>query len=315
MWYFTDIASSFTEVIALKSEDTKVLLLSSTTAYLINVTGLTKNLSAIQLFAASDSCPVSLSLGSSFFEYESVNGSSVGITIECNPSLLQKNFTIVYAKLISQCGGSNNVTAYVLLQSSKILTIQPIPGGCNLVHSLDVYPNLDTSYTQDGMAKVAFAPASVGYLSNDSKPICDAASFQPNRLQYDVYVQFFDTRYQYDTSSFVCSGTTHHAFCKTPVFHQSYFEEMSATISMHSKHGTKIATLDASDKTQYYLAPHQCTRFITVIVVRDSSTQTSSVYNPEVINPAVKDEESIIVKVVFVLVALLGLLLCFLGHR
>ncbi|XP_052576666.1 transmembrane 7 superfamily member 3 isoform X2 [Peromyscus californicus insignis] len=181
----------------------------------------------------------------------------------------------------------------------------PIPGGCNLEFDLDIDPNIYLDYNFFETT-IKFAPANLGYARGAEPPPCDVDTGQESRwrLQYDVY--------QY----FLPEGDLTEASLLQHLQRMAQVPQVKASAD-------KVVTLTADDKTTVSFSSLLGQGVIYNVIVRDPSLNTSAAYVPvhtyacsfESVDGNCISPGRVPTKVFFTLLALLGLFVCFFGHR
>ncbi|XP_066489710.1 transmembrane 7 superfamily member 3 [Tiliqua scincoides] len=181
----------------------------------------------------------------------------------------------------------------------------PIPGGCNLEFNLDIDPNIYLDYNLV-TTHIKFAPANLGYARDTKAPSCDSGTSQESRwrLSYDVYQYFLPEN---DLSEAVLV---------------SHMRKMSEVQSIRA-HGIKIMTLTSQDKTDLYFSSLPGQGVIYNIIVRDPLWNTSAAYVPvhtytcslSGVEGNCQTSRKLSTKIFFTILVVLGLFVCFLGHR
>uniref|UniRef100_J3S1C1 Transmembrane 7 superfamily member 3-like n=1 Tax=Crotalus adamanteus TaxID=8729 RepID=J3S1C1_CROAD len=199
--------------------------------------------------------------------------------------------------------GSNQVlsTAVSLPYTEK----DPIPGGCNLEFDLETDPNLYLEYNV-AETHIKFAPANLGYARGSNPPPCDLGTGLDTRwrLYYDVY-QYFLPENDLSEATFV-----------------SHMKRMSEAQSIRA-HGSKMMTLTSQDKTELYFSSLPGQGVIYNVIVRDPKWNTSAAYVPvhtyacsfSALMNNCYTFRRLSTKMFFTTLALLGLFICFFGHR
>ncbi|XP_036038260.1 transmembrane 7 superfamily member 3 [Onychomys torridus] len=181
----------------------------------------------------------------------------------------------------------------------------PVPGGCNLEFDLDIDPNIYLDYNFFETT-IKFAPANLGYARGAEPPPCDVGTGQESRwrLQYDVY-QYFLPEGDLTEASLL-----------------QHLQRM-AQVSQVKASAVKVVTLTADDKTTVSFSSLLGQGVIYNVIVRDPSLNTSAAYVPvhtyacsfESVDGNCISPGRVPTKVFFTLLALLGLFVCFFGHR
>ncbi|XP_074124880.1 transmembrane 7 superfamily member 3 isoform X1 [Sminthopsis crassicaudata] len=181
----------------------------------------------------------------------------------------------------------------------------PVPGGCNLEFDFDVDPNIYLEYNLYETV-IKFAPANLGYPRGTDPSPCDLGTGLDSRwrLQYDVYQYFLPE-----------NNLTEEVLLR-------HMQKMSM-VSQIEASGFKVATLKSSDKTIVYFSSIPGQGVIYNVIVRDPVLNTSAAYVPAHTYAChfttILDNCSSIgrlsTKVFFTIFAILGLFICFFGHR
>ncbi|NXN96591.1 TM7S3 protein, partial [Rhinopomastus cyanomelas] len=180
----------------------------------------------------------------------------------------------------------------------------PVPGGCNLEFDLEVDPNIYLVYTLIDV-HIKFAPANLGYSRGANPPPCDSGTGPDSRwrLQYDVYQYFLP---EHDLSEMVLVA---------------HIQKMSEVQSVKAN-GVKVLTL-TTDQTSVYFSSLPGQGVIYNVIVRDPLWNTSAAYVP--VHTYACSFASLVqnclslskvsTKVFFTALAVVGLFICFFGHR
>ncbi|XP_037370091.1 transmembrane 7 superfamily member 3 [Talpa occidentalis] len=181
----------------------------------------------------------------------------------------------------------------------------PIPGGCNLEFDLDIDPNIYLEYNFFETT-IKFAPANLGYARGADPPLCDVGMGPDSRwrLRYDVFQYFLPEK------DLTQKGLLQHL-------------QKMATVPEVTASGVKVATLTANDKTSVSFSSLRGQGVIYNVIVWDPLLNTSAAYIPAHTYACsfVTSEGNcsslgrVSTKVLFTLFALLGLFICFFGHR
>ncbi|XP_012588358.1 PREDICTED: transmembrane 7 superfamily member 3 isoform X2 [Condylura cristata] len=181
----------------------------------------------------------------------------------------------------------------------------PIPGGCNLEFDLDIDPNIYLEYNFFE-TKIKFAPANLGYARGADPPLCDVGMGPDSRwrLQYDVFQYFLPE------NDLTQEGLLQHL-------------QKMATVPEVTASAVKVATLTANDKTSVSFSSLWAQGVIYNVIVWDPLLNTSAAYVPVHTYACsfVTSEGNcsslgrVSTKVFFTLLGLLGLFICFFGHR
>uniref|UniRef100_A0A673V1E2 Transmembrane 7 superfamily member 3 n=2 Tax=Suricata suricatta TaxID=37032 RepID=A0A673V1E2_SURSU len=181
----------------------------------------------------------------------------------------------------------------------------PVPGGCNLEFDLDIDPNIYLEYNFFETT-IKFAPANLGYARGTNPPPCDTGTGRDSRwrLLYDVYQYFLPE-----------NDLTEEGLLK-------HLQRM-AEVPQVQANALKVVTLTANDKTTISFSSLRGQGVIYNVVVRDPFLNTSAAYVPahtyacsfEAVAGNCSSLGRVSTKVFFTLFALLGLFICFFGHR
>ncbi|XP_020820747.1 transmembrane 7 superfamily member 3 isoform X2 [Phascolarctos cinereus] len=181
----------------------------------------------------------------------------------------------------------------------------PIPGACNLEFDLDVDPNIYLEYNLYETV-IKFAPANLGHARGTDPLPCDLGTGLDSRwrLRYDIYQYFLPEN---NLTEEVLLG---------------HMQKMSM-VSQIEASGFKVATLKSSDKTIVYFSSVPGQGVIYNVIVRDPILNTSTAYVPAHtyacrFNTTLDNCSSLgrlSTKVFFTIFAILGLFICFFGHR
>ncbi|XP_008845100.1 transmembrane 7 superfamily member 3 isoform X1 [Nannospalax galili] len=181
----------------------------------------------------------------------------------------------------------------------------PIPGGCNLEFDLDIDPNIYLDYNFFETT-IKFAPANLGYARDEEPPSCDVGTGQDFRwrLQYDVYQYFLPE-----------NDLTEAALL--------WHLQRMAQVPQVKASAVKVITLTGNEKTTVSFSSLPGQGVIYNVIVWDPALNTSAAYIP-VHTYACSFESAegncaslgrLSTKVFSTLFALLGLFICFFGHR
>ncbi|XP_054941692.1 transmembrane 7 superfamily member 3 [Physeter macrocephalus] len=181
----------------------------------------------------------------------------------------------------------------------------PIPGGCNLEFDLDIDSNIYLEYNFFETT-IKFAPANLGHARGTDAPPCDVKTGQDSRwrLRYDVYQYFLPE-----------NDLTEEALLR-------HLQRM-AEVPQVQANAVKVVTLTADDKTSVSFSSLRGQGVIYNVIVRDPFLNTSAAYVPahtyacsfEAGEDNCSSLGRVSTKVFFTLFALLGLFICFFGHR
>ncbi|XP_020653433.3 transmembrane 7 superfamily member 3 isoform X1 [Pogona vitticeps] len=236
----------------------------------------------------------------SFDKNPSTNNSGTGVD-KGLVSVLRPEQTVCTWYL--KTGDANHVLSTVVAYSYA--EKDPIPGGCNLEFNLDIDPNI---YLEYNMAEthIKFAPANLGYTRGTNPPLCDSGSSQDSRLRlyYDIY-QYFLPENDLSEETFV-----------------SHMRKMSNVKHIRTN-GIKIMTLTSQDKTDLYFSSLPGQGVIYNVIVRDPHWNTSAAYVPvhtyacslSASTDNCFTSRKLATKIFFTALAVLGLFICFVGHR
>ncbi|XP_078738473.1 transmembrane 7 superfamily member 3 [Lampetra fluviatilis] len=200
-------------------------------------------------------------------------------------------------------GAQANATASLLALAYS--ASDPVPGGCNLEYDMEVDPNLRLSYNLYETV-LEFAPANLGYPRGSAPPACDQDKGPESRwrLQYDVYQTFLDEG-DLGADSLL-----------------SALRRLS-TAGGCEAYGSKMRTLSSSEKPRLMQTSYPGQGVVYCVVVRDPRRNTSAAYVPAATYACSFAARSdgcyhlgkTYYKVLMVLAGLVGLFMCFFGHR
>ncbi|XP_004405363.1 PREDICTED: transmembrane 7 superfamily member 3 [Odobenus rosmarus divergens] len=181
----------------------------------------------------------------------------------------------------------------------------PVPGGCNLEFDLDIDPNIYLEYNFFETT-IKFAPANLGYARGTNPLPCDIGTGRDSRwrLLYDVYQYFLPE------NDLTQEGLLKHL-------------QRMAEVPQVKASAIKVVTLTANDKTSVSFSSLRGQGVIYNVIVRDPLLNTSAAYVPahtyacsfEAKEGNCSSLRRVSTKVFFTLFALLGLFICFFGHR
>ncbi|XP_078393017.1 transmembrane 7 superfamily member 3 isoform X2 [Cetorhinus maximus] len=193
-----------------------------------------------------------------------------------------------------------SATSVILPYKAK----DPVPGGCSLESDLTVDTNVYLQYSPYEVT-ISFHPANVGYARGMVPPLCDSAAEVPrSRLQYDVYQYFLP---------------------ETDMTEKILFASLQkmAEVQHVEANGVKLFSLGAQDKASVAVSSIPGQGVIYNIIVKDPEMNTSSAYTPahtygcsftdKLDNCYTRERTS--TKIFFVSVGIIGLFVCFFGHR
>uniref|UniRef100_A0A8C8VR59 Transmembrane 7 superfamily member 3 n=1 Tax=Pelusios castaneus TaxID=367368 RepID=A0A8C8VR59_9SAUR len=181
----------------------------------------------------------------------------------------------------------------------------PIPGGCNLEFDLEVDPNIYLDYNLME-TQIKFAPANLGYARGANPPSCDSGTGLNSRwrLHYDVYQYFLPEN---DLSETVLLN---------------HLRKMSEVQSIRAN-GVKLVSLTTDDKTNVRFSSLPGQGVIYNVIVWDPLWNTSAAYVPvhtyacsfTSLEDNCSSLRRLSLKIFFTTFAVLGLFVCFFGHR
>ncbi|KAM8974326.1 transmembrane 7 superfamily member 3 [Pelodytes ibericus] len=181
----------------------------------------------------------------------------------------------------------------------------PVPGACNMEFDLEIYPDLHLEYNLYETV-IQFAPANLGYSRGSAAPPCDLGTGQNTRwrLQYDIY-QYFLPENNLNDSTLL-----------------AHLRKMSM-VQQVMENGAKVATLTSSDRPAVSFSSIPGEGVIYSVLVRDPLLNTSATYVPVHTYAcnftATVDNcytlRRVSTKVLFTVCGLIGLFICFFGHR
>ncbi|XP_054843881.1 transmembrane 7 superfamily member 3 [Eublepharis macularius] len=181
----------------------------------------------------------------------------------------------------------------------------PIPGGCNLEFDLEIDPSIYLEYNL-AETHIKFAPANLGYTRGANPPSCDSGTGRDTRwrLYYEIY-QYFLPENDLSEAAFM-----------------SHMRRMTEVQNIRAN-GVRLMILSSEDKTDLYFSSLPGQGVIYNVIVRDPLWNTSAAYVPVHtyacnLNAVVDNCASLrrlSTKVFFTMLAVLGLFVCFFGHR
>ncbi|XP_027969012.1 transmembrane 7 superfamily member 3 isoform X2 [Eumetopias jubatus] len=181
----------------------------------------------------------------------------------------------------------------------------PVPGGCNLEFDLNIDPNIYLEYNFFETT-IKFAPANLGYARGTNPLPCDIGTGRDSRwrLLYDVYQYFLPE------NDLTQEGLLKHL-------------QRMAEVPQVKASAIKVVTLTANDRTSVSFSSLRGQGVIYNVIVRDPLLNTSAAYVPahtyacsfEAKEGNCSSLRRVSTKVFFTLFALLGLFICFFGHR
>ena len=128
--------------------------------YTINITNISTSSRALMLQAIALDNEVTISLDGNFSDDATTTGNSTGV-VAILPSIDLGNPT-GFLSFFNVSSDNNSCTCNrsqtVVITTIELNTHQPIPGGCNYVHTADIYPNLDPT-SHDKMVTLQSTPA------------------------------------------------------------------------------------------------------------------------------------------------------------
>ncbi|KAM4677774.1 transmembrane 7 superfamily member 3 [Discoglossus pictus] len=181
----------------------------------------------------------------------------------------------------------------------------PVPGGCSLESSLDIDPKVYLQYNLYETV-ITFAPANLGYARGASPPVCDVGTGEQSRwrLNYEIYQYFLPENNLNETVLL------------------THLQKMSM-VQQVTRNGGKVTTLTSNDRTTMSFSSIPGQGVIYNVIVRDPLLNTSAAYIP-VHTYACSFTSTmdncytlglVSTKVFFTIFSLLGLFICFFGHR
>ncbi|XP_041071989.1 transmembrane 7 superfamily member 3 isoform X2 [Carcharodon carcharias] len=224
----------------------------------------------------------------------SMIGQDPGLLLSLKP---EENASIWHLRSLTE-----NVSATSVILPYKAR--DPVPGGCSLESDLNVDTNVYLQYNQYEVT-ISFHPANIGYARGMVPPLCDSAGEVPrSRLQYDVYQYFLP---------------------ETDMTEKILFASLQkmAEVQHVEANGVKLFSLGAQDQASVAVSSIPGQGVIYNIIVKDPEMNTSAAYTPahtygcsftdKLDNCYTQKRTS--TKIFFVSVGLIGLFVCFFGHR
>ncbi|XP_078075667.1 transmembrane 7 superfamily member 3 isoform X2 [Mustelus asterias] len=223
----------------------------------------------------------------------SISGQDPGLLRSLKP---EENASIWHLRSLT---GNTSATSVILPYYAR----DPVPGGCSSDSNLtDASVHLQYNLYE---ATISFAPASVGYARGTVPPSCDyAGRGSRSRLQYDVYQYFLPETDMNEKDLFISL-------------------QKMAEVQQVEANGIKLFSLGAQDKASVAVSSIPGQGVIYNVIVKDPETNMSAAYTPahmygcsftdKLDNCYTQKRTS--TKVFFVSVGLVGLFVCFFGHR
>ncbi|CAH1257286.1 TM7SF3 [Branchiostoma lanceolatum] len=236
------------------------------------------------------------SLAPDYHTYTSVNSSDVGLL-----TLLEKGQSSVTWFVNSTRNETDGTKVWMM--ALEYNASDPIPGACNQEFPLENDPNIHVHYNLYETI-VQFQFSNVGFPRQPKGiPECDQGSSGDHRLKYDVY-QYYLPEHDFSEASLVqgLKRMTHPA-------------DIIAN-------GHLIRTLDSKKKPNMTLASFKGQGVIYNVIVRDPKLNTSASYIP-VHTYACSFTDTVagcfanndVAKALSTIAGVIGLFLCFTGHR
>ncbi|XP_068162968.1 transmembrane 7 superfamily member 3 [Antennarius striatus] len=181
----------------------------------------------------------------------------------------------------------------------------PVPGACNTEFNLDIDPNVYIHYNLYETT-IHFAPANLGYERGQTPPACDQSTDRNTRwrLNYDIYQYFLP---------------------ENDLSERSLFSGIQAVADIRGmmENGRQVMTLSATDMTMAVFNSIPGQGVIYSVIVRDPLLNTSASYIPvhtyacsfTSTLDSCQTLGRISTKVFFTVAGLVGLFVCFFGHR
>lgn len=208
-------------------------------------------------------------------------------------------------------GKEENISTYLAAPqeptTAQILAIpyfrkDPLPGGCCTTCAFDNDPNL---YITKGSLKntLFFSRANVNYDPGTQPSSCDGGKFETFKLEYELYM------YQLQENDFSESNL---------------FDGMwkMASPSNIRYYGSKIGLINQNKKSLFLLQPIPFQGLVYNVIVKDSNLQTQAAYAPTFVYGCdISNKNSCRyfgswTTIIFSTIAgVIGLALCFLGHK
>ena len=273
--------------------------------YVLNVTLMSSNATAVIMYAISQGSIITIGLEKKITQYNSISGSSVGVI---QPVKNNISYILFYLSVNATYNCSRHSFETLNLIPRELSKQQPMPGGCNLVYNMMYYPLL-TATIEQFLVKFSFQPANIGY-SGQKEPACDVPSALNKRLQYNIYGDYLPTSY----SNATCCNCVN--VCKSQSTNTS--AQKWNNLFLNQKLGVKLKSLQQTDKTDFTIAINPCLNMVIYVVVRDPLYNTQSEYVPSVVlREKLRSVEasSIYMQIYSIILFLLGFILCLAGHR
>lgn len=223
----------------------------------------------------------------------SVNGSNIGVVLERKQRQSQADCYLT---------SHHNYTINVLIYFMYLNYNDPLPGGCNLEFNLENDPNIHIQYTTHATT-IQFQWGNVGQPPGSS---CELPNFQ-NQLEYEIYVAYL----------------TENDFSES-----TYFTVVKSVLSTEqiTRYGKKLKTIrnNGRTKSQLLIGSYVGQGAIYSVVVKQqdpTGAVTMASYIPMVTYACNLNksgdcvETDVIWKIYSVIGGVVGLFLCFFGHR
>ncbi|XP_077994271.1 transmembrane 7 superfamily member 3-like [Glandiceps talaboti] len=262
---------------------------------LANITDLNDTVAVFQIHTQYKN--ISASLGVVPTSDTAMNRSDVGLITELQIPQSIANWYV---------NNSYNQTVATQVTALLYKNDDPIPGACNFEFDLTNDPNIHLHYNIYE-TYIDFQKANVGWSRGGKQSLCDRPPPKPTprlRLVYDVYQYFLPE----------------HNLLESVLF--DGLQKMS-TVKSILKHGMKIATVDGSNKPTLSASSFHGQGVVYNIIVQDPLKGTSAAYVPvssygcsftaKVDGCHMSASPTSLVTVT--IFGVLGLMLCFAGHR
>ena len=274
--------------------------------YTLKVNLTSYDIRAVVVYAISEGGIITIGLDEDLNEYDAISGSSVAI-VKLREESISMIFIYLKVKSLRNCTtDSGEVIDIIFVMQTSM---QPIPGGCNLVQNANYYPLL-TSNIDRYLRHVKFEPANVGFSFNVTEPACDISASLNKRLVYDIFVDFLPLIYENKTCS-ICTD-----FCETENSNLS-LRSFSQMLTKHER-GYNLSTLTDNKSLDFFVAHNPCMNSIVYVIVRDPLINQLSSYAPSIV---LQDKlwtnrtTSTFVQIIMTLLMIAAFILCFVGHR
>ncbi|XP_072340931.1 transmembrane 7 superfamily member 3 [Scyliorhinus torazame] len=224
----------------------------------------------------------------------STSGQDPGLLFSLKP---EENASMWHLRSLTE---NTSATSVILPYKKR----DPVPGGCSLESNLTVDTNVYLQYNLYE-ATISFAPANIGYARGTVPPSCDYVGEESrSRLRYDVYQYFLPETDLNEKVLFVAL-------------------QNMAEIPHVEANGIQVFSLGAQDEASVAVSSIAGQGVIYNVIVKDLEMNTSAAYTPaHTYGCSFTDKldncytlKRTSTKIFFVSAGLVGLFVCFFGHR